>query len=188
MQSHQSKPVVNSNLLIEASNNLKTFGETTKLQRAVIRFIATQLVSQPERNELANLFKSLDVSGDGKINEKELSQHCKRIFGDSFTEEEIHSIMTRVDTDRSGYIDYSEFIAAAMDRKKLLSLERLETAFQAFDKDNNGKISAEELKLMLDSNVKFDLNAYSKLIATATYDKLALSKQKCPVSIDIMIG
>ena len=165
VQSHQSKPVVNSNLLIEASNNLKTFGETTKLQRAVIRFIATQLVSQPERNELANLFKSLDVSGDGKINEKELSQHCKRIFGDSFTEEEIHSIMTRVDTDRSGYIDYSEFIAAAMDRKKLLSLERLETAFQAFDKDNNGKISAEELKLMLDSNVKFDLNAYSKLIA-----------------------
>ena len=69
-----------------------------------------------------------------------------------------------LDTDKSGFVDYSEFLAAAMDRKKLLSLERLEKAFEAFDKDKNGKISAQELKLMLESTVKLDLDAYKKLI------------------------
>ena len=72
--------------------------------------------------------------------------------------------MLRVDTDKNGYIDYSEFLAAAIDRNKLLSIERLEAAFNAFDKDRNGKISAEELKLMLESNQKLEISAYSKLI------------------------
>ena len=152
-------------LLEHTSQNLKTFGETTKFQRAVIRFIATQLLSQEERNELSSIFKSLDTSGDGKINEEELTQYCQKIFGAALSEEEIHRIMVRVDTDRSGYIDYSEFLAAAMDRKKLLSVERLEAAFHAFDKDNNGKISAEELKLMLDSKPKLEITAYRKLIS-----------------------
>ena len=151
-------------LLEQATHNLKTFGETSKFQRAVIRFIATQLLSQEETSELSSIFKSLDTSGDGKINEQELTQYCKKIFGAALSEEEIHTIMLRVDTDRSGYIDYSEFLAAAMDRKKLLSVERLEAAFHAFDKDNNGKISAEELKLMLDSKPKLEITAYKKLI------------------------
>ncbi|OMJ83887.1 hypothetical protein SteCoe_15116 [Stentor coeruleus] len=157
-------PEINSSLLEQVSNNLKSFRETSKFQRAVIRFIATQLLSQSERNELASIFKSFDTSGDGKINEGELTTFCKKLFGTSLTDEEIHAIMVRVDTDRSGFIDYSEFLAAAMDRKKLLSIERLEAAFQAFDKDQNGKISAEELKLMLESNTRLQLGAYSKLI------------------------
>jgi len=44
-------------------------------------------------------------------------------------------------------------------------MERLEKAFEAFDKDKNGKISAQELKLMLESTTKFDLDAYKRLIS-----------------------
>lgn len=159
------KPEISPELFNTVANNLKSFGETTKFQRAVIRFIASQLLSQTEQNDLANIFKSLDLSGDGKINEQELVDHCKKIFGNALTEEDIHKILIRVDTDRSGFIDYTEFLAAAMDRKKLLSIERLELAFQAFDKDKNGKISAEELKLMLETDSKLDIEAYAKLIS-----------------------
>lgn len=155
---------IGANLLESATNNLMTFGETSKFQRVVIRFIATQLLGQDERTELANIFKSLDTSGDGKINEQELMICCKKIFGNVLSDDDIHNIMLRVDTDKSGYIDYSEFLAAAMDKKQLLSIERLEAAFQAFDKDNDGKISAEELKIMLDSNPSLEIAAYNKLI------------------------
>ena len=158
-------PEVNQSLIQQVINNLTTFGDTSKFQRAVIRFIVSQLLSQSERNELDSIFKTFDSSGDGKINEKEFIVYCKKIFGSTLTEAEIKSIMTRVDTDKSGYIDYSEFLAAAMDRKKLLSMERLEKAFEAFDKDKNGKISAQELKLMLESTTKFDLDAYKRLIS-----------------------
>jgi calcium-dependent protein kinase len=34
-----------------------------------------------------------------------------------------------VDSDESGFIDYTEFLVAAMDRNRLLSKERLEGAF-----------------------------------------------------------
>lgn len=34
-----------------------------------------------------------------------------------------------IDTDNSGTIDYSEFIAASVDRKKMLSKKRLERVF-----------------------------------------------------------
>lgn len=39
-----------------------------------------------------------------------------------------------VDTDRSGYIDYSEFVVAAMNEKQLLTADKLQSAFKMFDK------------------------------------------------------
>ena len=39
-----------------------------------------------------------------------------------------------VDIDKSGYIDYSEFVIAAMNEKQLLTNEKLQSAFKMFDK------------------------------------------------------
>jgi calcium-dependent protein kinase len=47
-----------------------------------------------------------------------------------------------VDIDRSGYIDYSEFVIASMNEKQLLTNEKLQAAFKMFDKDGSGSISA----------------------------------------------
>ena len=49
-------------------------------------------------------------------------------------EEEVTKIMSNVDQDHNGRIDYSEFLAATIDKKKLLSKQRLKAAFQIFDK------------------------------------------------------
>lgn len=157
-------PKIRSSFLETTANNLKNFRETHKFQRAVIRYITSQLLSQVDKNEFVSIFKTLDKAGNGKLTENEINPYCKKIFGDSFSDSDIHQIMTRVDTDNSGYIDYSEFIAAAMDKKKLLSEEKLEAAFKAFDTDHNGKITAQELKFFLESNVKIDISAYNKLI------------------------
>merc|ERR1712061_145481 len=54
-----------------------------------------------------------------------------------------------VDADGSGVIDYTEFLAASMEKKIYLQEECLWGAFRLFDKDNNGEISKEELKQML---------------------------------------
>ena len=39
-----------------------------------------------------------------------------------------------VDIAQSGYIDYSEFVIAAMNEKQLLTNEKLQSAFKMFDK------------------------------------------------------
>ena len=57
--------------------------------------------------------------------------------------------MSFVDIDGSGEIEYSEWLTATTDRKKLLSRDRLSNAFKYFDKDNSGSISVEEVKQIL---------------------------------------
>jgi calcium-dependent protein kinase len=51
--------------------------------------------------------------------------------------------------DNSGYVDYTEFIAAAMNKQKLLSKKNLISAFNAFDKDGSGSITADEIRDVL---------------------------------------
>ena len=72
--------------------------------------------------------------------------------------------MEAIDFDNSGYIDYSEFIIAAIDKNKLLSRDRLERAFTAFDKDGNGRISAKELRDMLESESPTSPEVWDQLI------------------------
>ena len=51
-----------------------------------------------------------------------------------------------VDTDKSGFIDYSEFVVAAMAQNELNSKEKLKAAFNMFDKDGSGTISHDEIR------------------------------------------
>jgi len=91
---------------------------------------------------------SLDKNNDGKLNKEELIEGYKKIYG-GMAEEEVVKILERVDADGSGEIDYSEWIVATIDKKKYLSDEKLKIAFQIFDKDGGGSISADEIKELL---------------------------------------
>ena len=55
-------------------------------------------------------------------------------------------MMKKADTNGDGNVDYSEFIAAAFDKVKLLTEPNLQKAFKIFDQDGDGNISPEELK------------------------------------------
>lgn len=77
-------------------------------------------------------------------------------MGQTAAEVEVDRIMKNVDIDRNGHIDYSEFIAATIDKRKLLSKERLKAAFSIFDRDDNGFISAQEVRHVLDHGKKLN--------------------------------
>lgn len=54
-------------------------------------------------------------------------------------------IMAHIDTDGNGMVDYQEFIAAAIDKAKVINKENLDLAFKVFDQDGDGQISKQEL-------------------------------------------
>jgi calcium-dependent protein kinase len=54
-------------------------------------------------------------------------------------------MLKAADTDGSGEIDYTEFLAATIDERVYLREDYLRTAFNMFDKDGSGKIDNEEV-------------------------------------------
>jgi len=64
-------------------------------------------------------------------------------------DEMVEEIFTKVDTNNDGAIEYTEFLAASIDKESLLSEEKLLAAFKNFDKDGSGTISALEIKEVL---------------------------------------
>ena len=77
---------------------------------------------------------------------------------------ESERIMKEVDTDNNGFIDYSEFLKANLDIRKVMSNENLKSAFRMFDKDNSGTISAEELKQVLQGDMDSEDNVWEEII------------------------
>ena len=62
------------------------------------------------------------------------------------TDKEINNIMATLHVDKNHEINYSEFIAATLDKKLYLSKEKLWSVFKYFDIDNSNFITANSLK------------------------------------------
>lgn len=61
----------------------------------------------------------------------------------------MNRIFALVDVDKSGEIDFSEFVTATVNRGDLLKDEKLKAAFDLYDKDGSGSISVDEIKSVL---------------------------------------
>jgi len=77
---------------------------------------------------------------------------------------EVDRIMASVDMDANGAIDYTEFISATINKSKLLTKERLKTAFDHFDKNHSGFINLAEIKTLLDQGKKIDDKVWRDMI------------------------
>lgn len=66
-------------------------------------------------------------------------------------EYEVDMIWTKLDLDKSGVIDYTEWMLGTMKKTNLLTRKKLRKAFDIFDLDRSGKISASELQEVLGS-------------------------------------
>lgn len=95
------------------------------------------------------MFKSLDKNGDGKLSKEEVKDGYMAHYGKLISDEEVDRMFESVDTDNSGYIDYTEFIVASINEKKLLSHDKLKAAFKTFDKDHSGSITPNEIRAVL---------------------------------------
>lgn len=83
----------------------------------------------------------------------------------TLTETDVDQAMSIMDSNKNGFIDYTEFIAACLQSYTYLKENHLKTAFSYFDKDGSGTISMEELRQCL-QNEDFTLpeDKISKLL------------------------
>ena len=148
-------------------NQLKDFRAEQKLREAFLMFMTSRLMSKEYEKELTEAFRALDTNADGRLSREELLEGYKLHMPLEDAQKTVDSVLARVDADRNGYIDYSEFVVASADYQFLLSQNNLEAAFSMFDKDGSGKISGEELKAMLDSQSDVSEEVWAALVKQA---------------------
>ena len=133
--------------------NMKKFHAERKLQQASLTYIVNNLLSKEEKNDMLELFQNFDENGDGVLTKEEILNGYKTIMPFEDAEKEVERIMNEVDIDKSGTIDYNEFVLAAINKQKLLNKEKLEATFKMFDKDGSGSISGDEIRSALGKTV-----------------------------------
>ena len=155
---------VSSEKISKTIGNLRAFQKSSKLREAVNTFITTQCVSVADTKELRDVFKAMDGNSDGKLSRGELFEHFVKEMGEEEAKEEVDRIMAEVDTDNNGYVDYTEFLKATLDQKMINSKGYLTRAFNMFDKDGNGSISASELKKILSGGLIYEESVWTDII------------------------
>ena len=154
---------------IKALQNCRSFESASKLKQATCAFMTSQLVLSGGDEEesgsataatnthasailMGEIFRAMDLDSDGRLSKDELRLGFLDFLEESegLTVEEVDDIFRRLDLSCTGYIDYSEFIVAAIglhDQEQAHHQELLKQAFQRLlDRDASGYISHEKLR------------------------------------------
>ena len=143
----QSYSVLNRALI-----NILKFQNETKLQKATLSIIVSQIMSTDELKVLNSIFTNIDKNSDGIISKEEIIQALEQYT--DYSKNTINKLIRESNFGHNDEINYTKFLAATVDWAKEMSRERLLEAFRIFDLDQNGKISAEELQAIFKGNHK----------------------------------
>ena len=151
-------------------NNLKNFREKSQFSTAVVTFVANYMMNDDELKSLKKLFFELDEKGKGVITKEDLFRGMDECFDHKITKEEVEQIFSNIDYDNNGTISFDEFLKAAIDKKKLLTEEKLKAAFALFDMNGDGDIEAKELQEVMGENNDIQGDVWAKMIAEVDLD------------------
>mmetsp|Transcript_40073 Transcript_40073/g.115561 ORF Transcript_40073/g.115561 Transcript_40073/m.115561 type:complete len:589 (+) Transcript_40073:61-1827(+) len=127
-------------------SSLRNFAHAASFKRAVLSMLAWSL-STEDRAELRQQFLALDTEKKGTIT------HCqmKQVLEDTFHVDcdEAETLFQSLDTNNDDRIDYSEFLAAALQGRVKVHEDVLRRTFHRFDQTESGVITAVDLRQIL---------------------------------------
>jgi len=126
--------------------NLRKFGLKNNFQKAAITLIAAHL-KESQIKVLREAFIALDTDHDGALSVQELRAGLVQV--DWEIPVDLHQLMEAMDSHDDHKIKYTEFLAAALDMRTYTREDICWQAFKTFDRDRNGMITMQELRLVL---------------------------------------
>ena len=88
----------------------------------------------------------MDIDRTGMISFNELQQAYEKNTNLSLSSNQIKTIIQNVDYDGNGKINYSEFLAATVQLRSVLTEEKLYALFKHFDTDNSEFITPDNIR------------------------------------------
>ena len=140
-------------------DSLVQYKDSNKLRKIILIFIAFRLKDEEIKNIKQN-FSFFDKEKKGVINYQDFKYLFEKLTANNeeYKDLKVDEIFKSIDINNSGKIDYTEFLAATIEKNLYLKDEYLKEAFDSFDCNLNGKISVSDIKqtLNLQDNNEYD--------------------------------
>jgi calcium-dependent protein kinase len=154
--------------IMQCIENILSYNIKSKFEEIVLAYIVHNLPKKKEKKTAIKLFKLVNTNGDGKLQKNELKNTLLNFVSEEYLIN-FDNIFNLLDGDNHGYIEYDEFLRAALDKKTILTEDNIKYAFNFFDKENNGFITKEEIKL-------FFLNHIDQILFNQIFDEIDTNK------------
>ncbi|KAE9607852.1 hypothetical protein Lal_00040098 [Lupinus albus] len=107
----------------------------------------SSILKADQIKQLNEIFNRFDMDSDGSLTHLELAA-LLRSLGIKPRGDELHALLSNMDNNGNGYIEFDELVHAIMPNMNdnvLINQEQLLEVFRSFDRDGNGYITAKEL-------------------------------------------
>lgn len=145
---------------------VQQYREFSRLKKMALMSVAIGMEDR-EVEQMKLAFQEFDVQKNGTISLNEFRTVMKK--SNFLQDQDIESVFADLDLDKTGFIKYSEFLAAALKEQTFLEDDRVVDAFNKLDTDHNGTITRENLKSILGNELNDD--AIDRMIAEADFHK-----------------
>lgn len=125
------------------SSSSATSADTCDLHKLAFLVVAHHSTSSQDIQKLRSIFYAIDANHDGRLTLPDLKKGLSSLFSD----QAIEAWFASIDVGGCGEIDYTEFIAAAIEAQQAeVGKDTIKKAFRLFDEDNTGYITHKQLR------------------------------------------
>lgn len=128
--------------VVDVVTNLQRYADGSHLRRVALTLLACSLTSR-ELQDFEDTFLAFDKSGRGSITKEQLAEVMREQM--KIPAQEISRIFVGLDCCSENELRYTTFIAAMVASRIKLHEDKVRVAFEAFDHDGSGYITAENL-------------------------------------------
>lgn len=126
--------------------NLRTFHRESCFRHLCSGVLARQM-TETKLHDLHTTFLEMDENEDGILSLSEFRNAWNSLGIEE--PDDLQMLYNQIDMDGNGHIDYTEFIAACMEKKARTQEDLCWEAFRVFDVNGNGKVSFDELQQVI---------------------------------------
>lgn len=157
-------------------NNMRSYINSSSMRRLILTSVANRL-SYEDIEKLHDIFIEIDTNNDGCISYDEFKNGFQiMIDKDRNLQVILNDLFNSIEKDRTKKINYSEFIAAAMDKKFYEDQNKLIEIFDSLDTNKNGKITINEFERILNLENSKKKNDYSYESFIKEFEKYDVNK------------
>jgi len=136
-----SEPVL---IDMDMLHQMRTFVGHNKLKKVALQVIA-RAIDDDSMDQLRSIFLAADKDMSGSLTLNEMEAALKELNAPECVSLEMQRILSQMDMDGSGDINWTEFLASTMKAQTYLQEEVCRAAFHMLDRDGDGSISRSDI-------------------------------------------